>query len=189
MNPITPIVEAIGGVRATVFLAIAIGMTVVAGGWRLKAEGLELAAAKHAAADAKNAAAALTAQMWALDNALDIEFRHRKQIGDITGRLAQENEDARKDFDRRLAAARAGTERLRDDRKCPAAQVDAEAGTAIGGGHAPAGAYLPPEALERVLQIGGHEADDVVRQLTAAQDELLACHAAVAQWNEAQEER
>lgn len=170
-----PIVEAIGGVRATVFLAAALAMTAVAGGWRLKAERLEAAASAHAAAD-------LQRQVWALGNAREIEYQHRLTTGAITARLSQENEDAREDFDRRLAAARAGAVRVRDDRQCPAT-AQAETGTAVAGGDAAPGAYLPAAALERVLRIGGYEADEVVRQLTAAQDELLACHAAVAEWN------
>jgi hypothetical protein len=187
VSPVAPIIETIGGVRATVFLAAAIAMAVVAGGWRLKAEGLELAAAKHAAADAQAAASAVTRQMWALDNARDIEFAHRVKLGEITGRLARENQDAQKAFEARLAAARAGTQRVRDDRKCPASAAPAtEAGSAVAGSDAAPGAYLPAEALARVLRIGGLEADDVVRQLTAAQDEVLACHAAVAEWNAAQ---
>jgi hypothetical protein len=187
VTPVGVIVEAIGGWRATAFLGAAIAMAVVAGGWRLKAESLELAASKHAADDAQAAAAAVTRQMWALDNARDIEFAHRVKLGEITGRLARENQDAQKDFDARLAAARAGTARLREDRKCPAAPAaQPEAGTAVAGSDGAPGAYLPGQALDRVLRIGGLEADAVVRQLTAAQDELLACHEAVARWNAAQ---
>jgi hypothetical protein len=185
MSPLSLVVEAIGGWRATAFLAAAIVMTVVAGGYRIEGERLELAASKRDAADARAAAAAVTRQMWALDNARDIEFAHRVKLGEITGRLARENQDAQKDFERRLAAARTGSARLRDDRQCPGATADAEAGTAIAGSDGARGAYLPGEALDRVLRIG-LEADAVVRKLTAAQDEVLACHAAVAEWNAVQ---
>jgi hypothetical protein len=179
VSAIAPIVEVIGGWRATAFLAIAIGMAVVAGGWRLKAERLEAAVTAHANAD-------LQMQLWAMGNARDIEYQHRLALGEITGRLAQENRDAREHFQGMLAAARSGAARLRDDRKCPAAP--AEAGTAAAGSDAAQGAYLPAEAVERVLRIG-HEADDVARELKAAQASALACHAAVAKWNEAQSKR
>jgi hypothetical protein len=159
-SPVGLIIEAIGGVRATVFLCAAIGMTVIAGGYRIKTERLERAAEKHAAADTQM-------QMWALDRARETEYRHRLAVGDVDAKLTKAllaHDEALQALDR---ARDTGTVRVRDDRKCPAAHVPAT-GTTASGRDGAEGVYLPRDAEGRVLRLAS-EADRNTDQLTACQ--------------------
>ncbi|MFC0677513.1 lysis system i-spanin subunit Rz [Lysobacter korlensis] len=135
-------------------------MTVMAGGYRLKVERLESAAATHAAADRQM-------QLWALDRARETEYQHRLAVGEIDARLTKA-QSAHDEALHVLGAARsAGTVRVRDDRKCPAAHVPATE-PATSGSHGAEGIYLPPEAEQRVLRLTA-EADRNTEQLTACQ--------------------
>lgn len=158
-SPLSVAIAAIGGWRATAFLCAAIGMTVIAGGYRIKAEKLERDAERHAAADAQ-------AARWALEQARETEYRHRVAVADVDAKLTK----AMLAHDEALQALadsrRAGTVRVRDDRKCPAHLPEAE--PTAGRGDDTAGVYLPREAEQRVLRLAA-EADRNTEQLSACQ--------------------
>lgn len=82
-------------------------------------------------------------------------------------------EDGKKSLDADVAAIHDGSKRVRDKFRCPAPAKRPDplptASTAPGGGdEAPQGGLQPADA-EFLVRLG-HEANDVVRQLTACQD-------------------
>lgn len=159
MNALAPIVAVIGGWRATAYLCAAIVMTVVAGGWRLKVERLEAAAERTKAATAQ-------ANLWALEQARETEYRHRVAVADVDAKLTKALMAHDEALQALSAARRAGSVRVRDDRKCPA-HVPAPEPAPVGD-HGAEGIYLPADAEARVLRLA-HDADRNTEQLTACQ--------------------
>lgn len=101
------------------------------------------------------------------------EASHQAAVASLSEKHQQEKAHAKRQHDRDLAAVRAGTLKLRDPgATATAAQCDRSperppAATA-GGDHAATGSELSGAASEFLLSLM-HEADGVVRQLTAAQ--------------------
>lgn len=82
-------------------------------------------------------------------------------------------EDGKKSLDADVAAIHDGSKRVRDKFRCPAPAKRPDPlpapGSTTGGGHEAAQGGLQPADAEFLVRLG-HEANDVVRQLTACQD-------------------
>ncbi|MGR6748056.1 lysis system i-spanin subunit Rz [Aeromonas veronii] len=82
-------------------------------------------------------------------------------------------EDGKKSLDADVAAIHDGSKRVRDKFRCPAPAKQPDLlpspGPAAGGGDEAAQGGLQPADAEFLVRLG-HEANDVVRQLTACQD-------------------
>lgn len=155
------VIAALGGLRATVFAALALALLVAAGvqTWRLGGAQDALAALQLAAT---------RAEADAQRDAREQEREHAQQFAAIAGRLVTENENAEAEVDRLLAGLRDGTERLRRRFQCPAAPgVPGAAAGAGGGGEAAEAGFGAADAAV-ALRIA-RDGDDAIRQLSACQ--------------------
>lgn len=111
----------------------------------------------------------------------ELEAENRKLTLQASANYQKGLEDGKAELDRAVARVRAG-ERLRDPGTRPTGANGCgqpavpEASRTAGGHHGQAGAELSAEASEFLLRLAG-EADDRVKQLTAAQEALRACFA------------
>lgn len=101
------------------------------------------------------------------------EQKHAKELAALDRQRRQEEQDAKRQHERDVAAVRAGTLRLRDRgaTSCPAVsgqRPGPEAGAAASKRDAEAGTQLSDQAAEFLLGLTS-EADDIARQLATAQ--------------------
>ncbi|WP_396190009.1 lysis system i-spanin subunit Rz [Flavobacterium sp.] len=152
------LVKLLGGVRATVFAAVALLALVLVGvqTWRLSvARGaLDLVATEAVVAKRLKT---------------ELEGRARAEIFDIRNQLAEATNEAELERNRLLAQLRSGERRLRERFTCRAAGTPAGA---EGSADAPQGGLSPADG-EFLVRFAA-DADSVVRQLTACQAILKA---------------
>lgn len=132
--------------------------------------------AKHAIAEknwADQKAAQDRANLSHAEQTVAWERRSAELVAEVDSAYQQGIEDGKKSLDADVAAIHDGSKRVRDKFRCPAPAKRPNSlptpGPAPGGGdEAPQGGLQPADA-EFLVRLG-HEADGIVRQLTACQD-------------------
>jgi len=149
------LVKLLGGVRASVFAAVALVALAAAGiqSWRLSGAEAELVALDQRA----KAEAAVAAENLRLKTA---------EIKALQAKFKEIEDEAQAERDRLLADLADGRRRLRERFQCPAAP--APAGAAGGGDGAGQGGLLAADG-EFLVRFAA-ECDAVARRLTLAQD-------------------
>lgn len=171
----TTLIALLGGIRATVFAALALLALSVAGvqSYRLNTaqKATAILAAKWAQADTDRAQA-LTRS--ALD-ALEVEHTRAAAVNAAATAYEQGKQDGQAAADALRTAVDAGTLVLRNRFRCPVAPAPGVPTTVTGTGRGDGAAQAVLSAADQgfLVRIGA-EADDLARQLTACQAVIVA---------------